>query len=273
MYSCFLHRYAIYSLCVFLLADFEQKLEIKVPITTYLFKNLNNSNNVSYMEGVAAESGVIDTFRIKTVAESIPDMRLARLLRRRQFDAAEAFAEKFSLSTEPIFCAKAAFFAEQLAPWTKSASDSITIDALISILDNVQNVRYVTECCSKAFISDYMQLRQLYLYARRRIIQDTKVPHVRIVTHVVTLLYIQMTCHLQRGNADDQFNTNLSLINDTLHRLETFQMIQDTESTEDTLLNVDATMSKWIKFSQVNLLDEFNVHLRMVCDSTGIDIL
>lgn len=42
-------------------------------------------------------------------------------------------------------------------------------------------------------------------------------------------------------------------------------MIQDTEA-DDTLLNVDTTMNKWIKFSQVNLLDEFNIHLRMVYD-------
>lgn len=41
-------------------------------------------------------------------------------------------------------------------------------------------------------------------------------------------------------------------------------MIQDTEA-DDVLLNVDTIMNKWIKFSQVNLLNEFNMHLRMVC--------
>lgn len=127
------------------------------------------------MEGVAAENGVIDTFRVKTISESIPEMRLARLLKRRQFDAAEAFAEKFSLSTESIHCSKAALFVEQLAPWAKSAPDSVSIDALINILDKVQNVQYITECCTKALISDYKQLRQLYLYARRRIVQVMKV--------------------------------------------------------------------------------------------------
>lgn len=169
---------------MFFFLDFEQKFEIDVSPTVYLFENLHNSNNVSYIEGVATESRIIDTFRVKTLSETIPEMRLARLLRRRQFDAAESFAEKFSLPTEPIHCAKAALFAEQLAPWVKSTPDSVSTDALINILDKIQNVQYVTECCSKALISDYVQLRQLYLYARRRIVQDMKVSYVCIIyTH------------------------------------------------------------------------------------------
>ncbi|EFN82712.1 Kinetochore-associated protein 1 [Harpegnathos saltator] len=173
------------------------------------------------------------------ISESIPEMRLARLLRKRQFDIAESFAEKFALSMEPIHCSKAALIMEQLAPWTKSTLDSANIETLINVLDKVQNTQYITECCSKALISDYVQLKQLYLYARQRIMQDIK-----------------------KGNADNQLNTSLLMINNTLHRLETFQMIQNNEA-NDTSLNVDTIMNKWIKFSQVNLLDEFNVHLRM----------
>ncbi|XP_032665810.1 kinetochore-associated protein 1 [Odontomachus brunneus] len=229
----------MYKLYLVSYPDFEQKFEINVSTTVCLFENLHNSNNVSYIEGVANESRIIDTFRIKTMSETIPEMRLARLLRRRQFDAAETFAEKFSLPMEPIYCSKAALFMEQLAPWVKSTPDSVSTDALINILDKIQNVQYVTECCSKALISDYVQLRQLYLYARQRIVQDMKTE-----------------------NVDDQLNLNLSLINDTLHRLETFRMIQDIE-VDDTLLNVETIMNKWIKFSQANLLNEFNIHLRM----------
>ncbi|XP_025162711.1 kinetochore-associated protein 1 isoform X2 [Harpegnathos saltator] len=228
-----------YKLCLVSYPDFEQKLEINVPITAYLFENLHNSSNICYMEGVTAENGVIDTFRLKMISESIPEMRLARLLRKRQFDIAESFAEKFALSMEPIHCSKAALIMEQLAPWTKSTLDSANIETLINVLDKVQNTQYITECCSKALISDYVQLKQLYLYARQRIMQDIK-----------------------KGNADNQLNTSLLMINNTLHRLETFQMIQNNEA-NDTSLNVDTIMNKWIKFSQVNLLDEFNVHLRM----------
>lgn len=128
------------------------------------------------MEGITTETGVIDTFRIKTILETVPEMRLARLLRKRQFDEAEAFARKLTLSIEPIYCSKAALFIEQLGPWAKDfATRSSSVDELINILDKIQSVRYVTECCSKALISDYVQMRQLYLYAQRRIVQDMKV--------------------------------------------------------------------------------------------------
>lgn len=67
---------------------------------------------------------------------------------------------------------------------------------------------------------------------------------------------------LQIKNIDDSLNTGLSVINDALYRLETFQMIQDTAV--DTLLNDDATMKEWIRFSQTNLLEECITCLSMV---------
>lgn len=71
------------------------------------------------------------------------------------------------------------------------------------------------------------------------------------------LIYI-----LQIKNIDDSLNTNLSIINDALYRLETFQMIQDTET--DTLLNDDVTMKEWIRFLRANLLEECTTRLSMV---------
>lgn len=76
---------------------------------------------------------------------------------------------------------------------------------------------------------------------------------------------------MQIKNINDSLNTNLSVINDALYRLETFQMIQDTEV--DTLLNDDATMKEWIRFSQANLLEECITCLKMVlhnCNYTYI---
>lgn len=67
---------------------------------------------------------------------------------------------------------------------------------------------------------------------------------------------------MQIKNIDDSLNTNLSIINDALYRLETFHMIQDIEV--DTLLNDDASMKEWIRFSQANLLEECTTRLNMV---------
>ncbi|KYN35987.1 Kinetochore-associated protein 1 [Trachymyrmex septentrionalis] len=220
--------------------DFEQKLEINVSANTHLFKILHASDNLFYIEGIITniEAGITDTFRVKTILESIPEIRLAKLLKKRQFDAAEAFARKSNLSMELIYCSKAALLIEQLSPWAKSTANSVNVDTLINILNKIQNVQYVIECCSKALISDYIQMRRIYLYARQKIMQNIKIK-----------------------NIDDSLNTSLSIINDALYRLETFHMIQDTET--DTLLNNDASMKEWIRFSQANLLEECTTCLNM----------
>ncbi|XP_018307801.1 kinetochore-associated protein 1 [Mycetomoellerius zeteki] len=204
------------------------------------FPSMIASYCISKDEGITTnnETGITDTFRIKTILESIPEMRLARLLKKRQFDAAEAFARKSNLSMEPIYCSKAALIIEQLSPWAKSTLNSVNVDTLINILNKIQSVQYVIECCSKALISDYTQMRRIYLYARQKIMQNIKIK-----------------------NIDDSLNTNLSIINDALYRLETFHMIQDIEV--DTLLNDDASMKEWIRFSQANLLEECTTRLNM----------
>lgn len=156
-------------------------MEITVPTTVHLLEVLYASNNIFYIEGISTDNEVINEFRVKTILESIPEMRLARLLRKKQFDAAEVFAERSGLSLESIYCSKAASFIEQFGFWAKSKSpDLISIDALINILDKIQNVQYVTECCSKVLISDYIQMRQIYLYARQRIVQNMKVLYISI---------------------------------------------------------------------------------------------
>lgn len=161
-----------------LLSGFEQKLEINMSINTYLLKALHASDNLFYIEGIPTGTGIIDTFRIKTILESIPEIRLERLLKKRQFDAAEAFAKKLNLSMEPIYRSKATSLIEQLSPWAKIASNSVNVDTLISILDKIQDIQYVIECCSKALISDYIQMKRIYSYARQRIVQDIKVFYI-----------------------------------------------------------------------------------------------
>ncbi|KYM77244.1 Kinetochore-associated protein 1 [Atta colombica] len=231
-------NYATYTLRIISYPDFEQKLEINVSANTHLFKILRASDNLFYIEGINNETGITDTFRIKTILESIPEIRLAKLLKKRQFDVAEAFARKSNLSMEPIYCSKAALLVEQLSPWTKFTPNSVNVDTLINILNKIQNVQYVIECCSKALISDYIQMRRIYLYAQQKIMQNIKIKTI-----------------------DDSLNTSLSIINDALYRLETFHMIQNTET--DTLLNNDASMKEWIRFSQANLLEECTIRLNM----------
>lgn len=154
-------------------------MEISVSANTYLLDISYSSNNIIYVEGITTENGVIDTFRIRTISESIPEMRLAKLLRKKQFDEAETFAKRLGLSMESIYCSKAMLLIEQLGPWA-TVSYSVSVDELINILDKIQDIQYVTECCNKALILNTTQMRQIYLYAQQRIMQNIKVLYIYI---------------------------------------------------------------------------------------------
>lgn len=150
-----------------------------MPIGTYLVEIMDPCDEVIlYLEGVnddKCNNKYIDTIRVKTVSESIPEFQLQRLLRREQFDAAEDFARKFHLSVEPIYCAKAALTLSQFGPWAKKCSGPIQLDVLFNIFDHIENVQYVVEFCSKALIPDYKQMRKIHLYAHIRLLASTTV--------------------------------------------------------------------------------------------------
>lgn len=174
------HYYTIVSFYL----EFEEKFRITVPITTYLVEIMDPCDEIIlYLEGVndlRSNTNYIDTIRVKTVSESIPEYQLQRLLRKEQFDAAEALAKKFNLSTEPIYCKKATLVLSQLEPWAKKNSVPIQLDMLFSILDKIKNVQYIVECCNKALIPDYEQMRKIHLYARSRIIESTTVSYSQV---------------------------------------------------------------------------------------------
>lgn len=150
-----------------------------MPVITFFVEIMNTYDEIIlYLEGVNGlnnDTKYIDTVRVKTVLESDPEYQLQRLIRREQFDTAEAFANKFNLSTDPIYCAKSAIILSQFGPWAKKYSSPIQLDMLFSMFDKIKDVQYVVECCSKALIPDYKQMRKINLYARSRIIETNTV--------------------------------------------------------------------------------------------------
>ncbi|XP_076766662.1 kinetochore component rough deal [Xylocopa sonorina] len=226
------------SLNVLTFPDFQKKFQLSVPFVSYLVEIVNPCDEIIlYMEGINQfNNGIeyIDTLRIKAVSEGIPEDQLQRLLRREKFDAAEAFANKFDLSVEPIYCAKVALLLSQFGPWAKKVSDPIQIDMLLTMFDKIENVQYVVECCSKALIPDYKQMRKILLYARSRIME----------------------------NADkDKYLHLLSSINNILDKLETFHMIWGYKRGLECY--DDDTMKEWIRFSRANFMEEYKTHLSL----------
>ncbi|XP_076384930.1 kinetochore component rough deal isoform X2 [Megalopta genalis] len=221
--------------------DFEEKFQIDVPITVYLVEIMDPRDEIIlFLEGIndfQNNTNFIDTIRIKTVSESLPECQLQRLIRKEQFDKAEEFAKKFSLCTEPIYFAKASLLISQFGPWAKKSSDLLHIEELLNIFEKIESVQHIVECCSKALVPDYKQMRKIYLYARTRIMENiAKMP------------------------SEDNLN-HLDLVNSTLHKLETFHLIWGYRQNFDCY--DDDTMKEWIRFSQANCMGEFMSHLNL----------
>nr|XP_031834424.1 uncharacterized protein LOC116427799 [Nomia melanderi] len=221
--------------------DFEQKFQIDVPISVYLVEIMDPRDEIIlFLEGINNFQNnikYIDTIRIKTVSESLPEYQLQRLIRKEQFDKAEIFAKKFSLSTESIYFAKASLLISKFGPWTKNGSNLIQIDDLLSILDKIENVQHIVECCSKALIPQYKEMKKIYLYARTKITENT----AKMVS-------------------EDHLNLLFS-INSILHKLETFHLIWGFKQDFDCY--DDDTMKEWIRFSRANLMKEYMTYLSL----------
>nr|XP_012139926.1 PREDICTED: kinetochore-associated protein 1 isoform X3 [Megachile rotundata] len=231
----------MHTLHVFSFPEFDEKFRITVPATTYLVEIMDPCDEtILYLEGVndlEIDAKYIDTVRVKTVSESIPECQLQRLLRKEQFDAAEAFAQKFNLSTEPIYCRKALLLLLQLESQAKKDCGSVQLDMLLNVLDKIENVQYIVECCSKALIPDYKQMRKIHTYARSRVTKNTA--KMKTDEHL-KLLY---------------------LINNMLHKLETFHMIWGYQ--KDHQYYDDDIMKEWIKFQHADFVELHKYYINL----------
>ncbi|KAF7379791.1 hypothetical protein HZH68_016739 [Vespula germanica] len=230
----------IFTLRLVSFPEFEQKFQINVPTTTNLVDTLNSSiGSILFIEGIINDTN-INTIRIKSIVESAPNFRLERLLKRRQFKEAETFAKKFSLSLESIHISKAILFTEQLSPWAKETSDLINLDTLINTLNQISDLKFVINCCTNAIMFDYKQMKKLLLYARQRIIDNSK-----------DNMYIIQ---------NEQLNL-LRSINIAIHKLETFEILCETLVANE--YTADQILDEWIRFSRADLLEECKIRLGM----------
>ncbi|KAI4477863.1 hypothetical protein M0804_012343 [Polistes exclamans] len=218
--------------------DFEEKFQIiNVPSTTALVNTLNSSiRSILFIEKII-NGKYIDTIRIKSITESAPSLCLERLLKRRQFEEAESFAKRFNLTLESIHISKAMLLVEQLNPWAKKTSEQINLDVLINTLNQINNLQFIITCCTNALMIDYKQMKKLLLYARQRIVDNSK----------------------DNMNMIQNEQLNLKSINTAVHKLETFEILYETLITNEYTL--DQTLNEWIRFSRADLFEECKIRL------------
>lgn len=96
--------------------------------------------------------------RIQRVFESQPELRLTKLIRKKQFQEAENFAKMFNIDPIVILKAKAELIVEK----TECTSEDI-VD-LINLLDSINDDEFNLRCCSGVDCGNLEDVRKILTY-------------------------------------------------------------------------------------------------------------
>jgi hypothetical protein len=216
------------------LTGFQLVFRVAISPFSYLMKAALSQEIPMMLEGESSGGGAALTkLRLRGIAEGVPEVRLARMLRRQRFAEAEAFANTFNLDKEELYQARAGWLLGKLSVWHQQDEDDVNKMAaeaqeeqlfaeLTATLGQVKNLEYVVECCCLASLSSLSMTRQLLLFARTQ---------------------LNNSC-----GGGEVSQRQLLVLGATLHRLETFMMMNGpaagVERREEEAALVQATVFK-----------------------------
>ncbi len=220
------------------LTSFHLVFRVAASPFSYLMKAALSQEIPMLLEGESSGGGeaALTKLRLRGIAEGVPEVRLARMLRRQRFAEAEAFANTFNLDKEELHQARAGWLLGKLSVWHQQEEEDDVIKMaaeaqeeqlfaeLTATLGQVKNLAYVVECCCLASLSSLAMTRQLLLFARRQ---------------------LNNSCG---GGGGEVSQRQLLVLGATLHRLETFMMMNGPaaggERREEEAALVQATIFK-----------------------------
>ncbi|XP_054266831.1 kinetochore-associated protein 1-like [Macrosteles quadrilineatus] len=146
----------------------EWKVKFRMPVQEISFLiDQKEAEDILFLEGFG--SGLIDTIRIKTIFESLPDLRLARMLQRYKFEEAEKFARTFNLDLEIVYKAHVQKLMQDLKPWTTSLDTQKQIfNHILDLIKNIQDHNFVAEICASVIPPDFDMLHTMLMYGTER---------------------------------------------------------------------------------------------------------
>ena len=165
---------------------------------------------------------LVSRLKMRGICEGVPEARLARLLKRLKFDEAEKFAASFNLDKEQIYHARASWLLNFLSPWKPEdplQPHSKVIRELETTLTKMTDLNFVVDLCVTAAAPSLAMTRDLLNFARRKI----------------------------ENNPEDVSERLLLRVGQTLHRLETFVLIQTGGEGE-------VEMDTWMEFTRASML-------------------
>lgn len=83
--------------------SFKTKSELSLPSQSWIVSQARTDANMYFLEGYLNEDNFVQTIEIKSITDTDPEQRFAKLLMRGQFDEAEKFAKSCDLSLEPLY--------------------------------------------------------------------------------------------------------------------------------------------------------------------------
>eukprot|EP00090_Calanus_glacialis_P046972 TRINITY_DN9495_c0_g1_i1.p1 TRINITY_DN9495_c0_g1~~TRINITY_DN9495_c0_g1_i1.p1 ORF type:complete len:2089 (+),score=822.89 TRINITY_DN9495_c0_g1_i1:455-6268(+) len=185
-----------------------------------------NQDTPMVLEGASEDVLKPDTvtrMRIRGISEGVPEARLARLLKRNKFEEAEKFATSFALDKEQIYRAKSAWLLDHLSPWRQedmARPHKELLEELKTTLGHMLDLDYVVELCVTAALPSLPMTRELLLFARTKI----------------------------ENNVDTISEALMLRVGNTLHRLETFSLVQG-EGEASSLVD------QWMEFTRACMLN------------------
>lgn len=112
------------------------------------------------------------------------------------------------------------------------------------------------ECCNKALVSDYTQMKHIFICSTKNS------ANICVLLIIIYSMFSFNLCFLQIKDIDDSLNTSI-LVNDTIYidsQLSNDPRYLGKHIDDDTI-----SMKEWIQFSQANLFEKYTTRLSM-CD-------
>lgn len=141
---------------------------LRVSSSVLLVQLENTSDDILFLSKICSENSVME-LRIQRVYETQPELRLTKLIRKKQFQEAEKFAQMFNI--DPIVIVKAK--AELIVEKTECTSDDIV--ELINLLDSINDDAFNLRCCSGVDCGNLEDVRKILTYGAKIIPKNVSV--------------------------------------------------------------------------------------------------
>lgn len=140
-----------------------------------------------YFERKPGINGLTGMFLLKKLTESTPQYLLKKLLKQKRYSDAEAIAKKYKLDTEKIYKEKVLHYLSFLNQKLDIKEANERQVELVKILDLIDDVNFVIECCFQAQFPYYDPIYKTLKYAQIRLKENDAFGYQKLMDRIMRL--------------------------------------------------------------------------------------